>query len=152
MPWRQHNEERHVCRNDALPALLRAFVCGYGIWIAGSPRQTGLCCVQAADFWALGLEPIALSAISGSGSGDLLDRLVAALPPPAPADAEKVRDLLACSIARFEVLLSSPGYCCAVCAGLHRVLQAIAAQCVQACTDRQERRVGCGRVYMVVSS
>ena len=32
--------------------------------------------LQAADFWALGLEPIAVSAISGSGTGDLLDHLV----------------------------------------------------------------------------
>ena len=37
---------------------------------------------QAADFWALGLEPIAVSAISGSGTGDLLDHLTANLPPP----------------------------------------------------------------------
>ena len=35
---------------------------------------------QAADFWALGLEPIAVSAISGSGTGDLLDHLAANLP------------------------------------------------------------------------
>ncbi len=35
---------------------------------------------QAADFWALGLEPIAVSAISGSGTGDLLDHLAAGLP------------------------------------------------------------------------
>ena len=54
--------------------------------------------MQAADFWALGLEPIALSAISGSGSGDLLDRLIAAMPPPAPADAAAVRHPLACSM------------------------------------------------------
>jgi GTP-binding protein len=33
------------------------------------------------DFWSLGLgEPIAVSAISGKGSGDLLDRVVSALP------------------------------------------------------------------------
>ena len=37
---------------------------------------------QAADFWALGLEPIAVSAISGSGTGDLLDHLAANLPAP----------------------------------------------------------------------
>jgi GTP-binding protein len=39
--------------------------------------------LQAAEFWETGLEPIALSAISGTGTGELLDRLVAALPPPA---------------------------------------------------------------------
>ena len=37
---------------------------------------------QAADFWALGLEPIAVSAISGTGTGDLLDHLTANLPAP----------------------------------------------------------------------
>ena len=37
---------------------------------------------QAADFWALGLEPIAVSAISGSGTGDLLDHLTSNLPAP----------------------------------------------------------------------
>lgn len=35
----------------------------------------------AAEFWALGLgEPVPVSALSGSGTGDLLDRVVAALP------------------------------------------------------------------------
>lgn len=43
------------------------------------------------DFWRLGLgEPLPVSAISGKGSGDLLDRIVAALPestePPIEAD------------------------------------------------------------------
>ncbi len=43
------------------------------------------------DFWSLGLgEPIPVSAISGKGSGDLLDRVVAALPveegEPDPSD------------------------------------------------------------------
>ncbi len=38
------------------------------------------------DFWSLGMgEPIPLSAMSGKGSGDLLDRVVAAL-PEAPED------------------------------------------------------------------
>ena len=50
-------------------------------------ENAALADVQAADFWALGLEPVAVSAISGSGSGDLLDRLVAALPPARPEDA-----------------------------------------------------------------
>jgi GTP-binding protein len=43
-----------------------------------------LASLQAAEFWALGLEPIAVSAISGSGSGDLLDTLVATLPAVKP--------------------------------------------------------------------
>jgi GTPase len=42
------------------------------------------------DFWALGLgEPIPVSAISGKGSGDLLDRIVAALPEDHPVDDEE---------------------------------------------------------------
>lgn len=37
---------------------------------------------QAMVFWEMGLEPIAVSAISGSGTGDLLDAIVRVLPPP----------------------------------------------------------------------
>ena len=44
--------------------------------------------LQAADFWGLGLEPIAVSAISGSGTGELLDHLVEHMKPP--PDAEEV--------------------------------------------------------------
>ena len=40
------------------------------------------------DFWRLGLgEPLPVSALSGKGTGDLLDRLVAALPERAPPAA-----------------------------------------------------------------
>jgi GTPase len=40
--------------------------------------------LQAAEFWTLGAgEPVPVSAISGSGSGELLDRMVAMLPPQA---------------------------------------------------------------------
>lgn len=38
--------------------------------------------VQAAMFWGYGHEPIAVSAISGTGTGDLMERVVQALPPP----------------------------------------------------------------------
>lgn len=38
--------------------------------------------MQAAPFWEMGLEPLAVSAISGSGTGDLLDGLVSRLPEP----------------------------------------------------------------------
>ena len=37
---------------------------------------------QAAVFWEFGIEPIAVSAISGSGTGELLDAAVQGLPPP----------------------------------------------------------------------
>ena len=41
------------------------------------------------DFWRLGLgEPVPVSAISGKGSGDLLDRIVAALPESSPEPEE----------------------------------------------------------------
>lgn len=41
------------------------------------------------DFWTLGLgEPSPVSAISGKGSGDLLDRVVAHLPEEAPGDRD----------------------------------------------------------------
>ncbi len=35
---------------------------------------------QAAEFWAMGYEPFPVSAISGSGSGELLDALERQLP------------------------------------------------------------------------
>jgi GTP-binding protein len=42
------------------------------------------------DFWALGLgEPYSVSAISGKGSGDLLDRIVSCLPEPSGAPDEE---------------------------------------------------------------
>jgi GTPase len=42
------------------------------------------------DFWRLGLgEPLPVSAISGKGSGNLLDRIVAALPPSTEVEAEE---------------------------------------------------------------
>jgi GTP-binding protein len=41
------------------------------------------------EFWRLGLgEPVPVSAISGKGSGDLLDRIVALLPPEDPGAEE----------------------------------------------------------------
>ena len=38
-----------------------------------------------SEFWGLGLEPLAVSAISGTGTGDLMERLVAGLPAPKQA-------------------------------------------------------------------
>jgi GTPase len=39
------------------------------------------------EFWSMGLgEPVPVSAVSGKGSGDLLDRIVEALPPSEPAE------------------------------------------------------------------
>ncbi len=40
-------------------------------------------CSQVAEFWGLGLEPLAVSAISGSGTGELMERLVTSLPKKA---------------------------------------------------------------------
>jgi GTPase len=59
-------------RSQNVPVLLAVNKCE-------SPEE-GL--IQAAQFWELGLgEPYAVSAIHGSGSGELLDALVAHLPP-----------------------------------------------------------------------
>ncbi len=48
--------------------------------------------LQAAEFWALGAgEPRAVSAVSGTGAGELLDAVVRQLPPPeasSPAEGE----------------------------------------------------------------
>ena len=44
--------------------------------------------IQAAEFWGLGLHPIPLSAISGTGTGELMERLMAKLPPPRSAEVK----------------------------------------------------------------
>jgi GTP-binding protein len=47
---------------------------------------------QAAEFWELGLEPFPISAISGTGTGEMLDQLVSALPPPKGMETEDEDD------------------------------------------------------------
>ncbi|MDF5721085.1 MAG: ribosome biogenesis GTPase Der [Rhizonema sp. PD37] len=60
-------------RQQPVPVLLAVNKCE-------SPEQ-GL--MLAADFWELGLdEPFAVSAIHGSGTGELLDALIVHFPPP----------------------------------------------------------------------
>ncbi len=59
-------------RQQPVPVLLAVNKC--------ESTEQGL--IQAAEFWNLGLgEPFAVSAIHGSGTGDLLDKLVNYLPP-----------------------------------------------------------------------
>ncbi|KOP27599.1 GTPase Der [Hapalosiphon sp. MRB220] len=59
-------------RQQPVPVLLAVNKC--------ESTEQGL--IQAAEFWNLGLgEPFAVSAIHGSGTGDLLDELVNYLPP-----------------------------------------------------------------------
>ncbi len=60
------------------------------------------------DFWQLGLnEPIPVSSISGKGSGDLLDALVAMLPPQPESDAEQEEALYVAVIGKPNVGKSS---------------------------------------------
>lgn len=59
-------------RHQSVPVLLAVNKC--------ESVEQGL--IQAAQFWELGLgEPYAISAIHGSGTGDLLDELITHLPP-----------------------------------------------------------------------
>jgi GTP-binding protein len=59
-------------RQQTVPVLVAVNKCE-------SPEQ-GL--AQAAEFWSLGLgDPLAISGIHGSGTGDLLDQLISYLPP-----------------------------------------------------------------------
>ena len=59
-------------RRQSVPVLLAVNKC--------ESIDRGL--IQAAEFWELGLgEPYAISAIHGSGTGDLLDELITHLPP-----------------------------------------------------------------------
>ena len=60
-------------RRQSVPVLLAVNKC--------ESVEQGL--AQAAEFWELGLgEPYAISAIHGSGTGELLDELITHLPPP----------------------------------------------------------------------
>ncbi len=64
-------------RQQSVPVLLAVNKCE-------SPT-TGL--VQAAQFWELGLDhPFPISAIHGSGTGELLDELIQHLPPPSEVE------------------------------------------------------------------
>ena len=67
-------------RSQSVPVLVAVNKCE-------SPQQ-GL--AMAADFWSLGLgEPLAISAIHGSGTGELLDQLVTLLPPAQEQEGEE---------------------------------------------------------------
>ena len=60
-------------RQQPVPVLLAVNKC--------ESVEQGL--IQAAEFWELGLgEPYPVSAIHGSGTGEILDQLIAHLPPP----------------------------------------------------------------------
>jgi GTPase len=62
----------------------------------------------AAEFWKLGLgEPIPISAVHGTGSGELLDRIVLGLPTARAADAESDAELRVAIIGRPNVGKSS---------------------------------------------
>ncbi|MGA1622662.1 MAG: GTPase, partial [Synechocystis sp.] len=71
-PTASDEEIAQWLRQQSVPVLLAVNKCE-------SPEQ-GL--MQAAEFWHLGLgEPFPISAIHGSGTGDLLDALLDHLPP-----------------------------------------------------------------------
>ncbi|KAK9916427.1 hypothetical protein WJX75_002446 [Coccomyxa subellipsoidea] len=48
--------------------------------------------MQVSEFWELGLEPIAVSAISGTGTGELMEQLMASLPPPKSSESVAAPD------------------------------------------------------------
>jgi GTPase len=83
-------------RQQPVPVLLAVNKCE-------SPEQ-GL--IQAAEFWELGLgEPFAISAIHGSGTGDLLDVLVTHL--PATEDIPETNEIKVAIVGRPNVGKSS---------------------------------------------
>lgn len=75
--------------------LLRRHVGGKPVVLAANKIDTVDDLPLAAEFYALGFgDPVPVSAAQGLGTGDLLDRLTAALPPEADAeedDADAVR-------------------------------------------------------------
>ncbi|EIE26647.1 P-loop containing nucleoside triphosphate hydrolase protein [Coccomyxa subellipsoidea C-169] len=54
-----------------------------------NPQKADL---QVSEFWALGLEPIAVSAISGTGTGELMEQLMASLAPPKSSESVAAPD------------------------------------------------------------
>lgn len=69
--------------------LLRRSAAGRPVIVAANKVDTVADVPLAAEFHQLGLgEPVPVSASQGLGTGDLLDRLVGALPPEADAEAE----------------------------------------------------------------
>lgn len=89
-------EIAHWLRQQAVPVLLAVNKCE-------SPDR-GL--AQAAEFWGLGLgEPHPLSAIHGSGTGELLDRLIDLLPET--SDLPDLKEIKVAIIGRPNVGKSS---------------------------------------------
>lgn len=84
-------------RSSSLPAAAHAVVvqragASWGLpgrRLTTAPRTP----TQAAEFWELGLQPHAVSAISGTGTGEMMDALVKTLPPPADAPHESEDDV-----------------------------------------------------------
>jgi len=69
--------------------LLRRTAAGRPVLVAANKCDTVADLPLAAEFHQLGFgEPIAVSAAQGLGTGDLLDRLTAAIPPESDAEAE----------------------------------------------------------------
>jgi len=54
-----------------------------------NPQKADL---QAAEFWELGVQPYPVSAISGTGTGEMLEALVSSLPPPKTREEVDVED------------------------------------------------------------
>jgi GTP-binding protein len=90
-------EVADLLRRGSLPAVVAANKCD-------GPNDVAL----AAEFHRLGLgEPVAVSAQHGLGTGDLLDRIVDALPDPAPAGGEEDEAVRLAVIGRPNVGKSS---------------------------------------------
>ncbi len=72
-----------ILRRSRKPVILVANKVDSGDWLYNVP-----------EFYKLGLgEPWAISSMSGFGTGDLLDEVVAKLPEPVPGDDEAIEDI-----------------------------------------------------------
>lgn len=72
-----------ILRRSKKPVILVANKVDSGDWLYNVP-----------EFYKLGLgEPWAISSMSGFGTGDLLDEVVAKLPEPVPGDDEAIEDI-----------------------------------------------------------
>ncbi len=80
--------------DEEVADLLRRSSAKKTVILAANKADNAVRRLDAVEFYALGLdEPIVISSIQGTGTGDLLDRIVEELPPAAEMEEEEEEDV-----------------------------------------------------------
>ncbi|PNH03814.1 Protein TRIGALACTOSYLDIACYLGLYCEROL 3, chloroplastic, partial [Tetrabaena socialis] len=134
--------EEEAARFDRIAASLVARLTDVQDFIEG--RWAAHSDEMVAEFWSLGLEPLPVSAITGTGTGEVLDAAMALLPPPRSAEQDELADrpLAVAIVGRPNVVpsTSAPAQSTSVIAS--RRLQCSARPCVR--QQRKDQRRLCG--------